>query len=166
MKNLIAIWLLFIATMVVSCKVASNNGGNATLPIGATEVDSTGNGAITEGMAINIDGTLWHAENYSVNQMGTFWVIKGSGADTSVFSIMLPKIKSAQYFQVEQGGEVSVTYSIGRTKGFLFFAPFAENNGWVKTELLDGYLTGNFEVNVSNGALTKKCTGMFSIKMP
>ena len=123
-------------------------------------------GAITEGITVNIDGTLWHADTYEVVLMGKFYIVKGTASDASVFSIMLPDISGKQTHKVQQGGEVSVTYSTDRAKGFLFFAPFSEDNGWVNTESVDGYLRGTFEVTVNNGAISKLCKGMFSIKLP
>jgi len=132
-----------------------------------TEVvaSDTNAGAPAIGMAINIDGILWHAETFSVIKMGTFWIVKGTAADASVVSIMLPDPLANKEYGVVQGGDVSVTYSTSRAKGFLFLAPYSDNNGWVKTTLDGGYLSGNLDVTVSNGANPIKCVGMFNIKL-
>ncbi len=166
MKTAIAILFLSIAMLSVSCKASKQVTENDRETSVTTEITKNNFGEFTEGLALNIDGSLYHADTYTINQMGTFWIVKGTMPDSAVFSIMLPEIKGAQKYTVQQGGEVSVTYATSKAKGFLFFAPFAENNGWVKTELLEGYLKGSFEVAVNNGAVQKMCTGMFSIKMP
>lgn len=153
---------LCMALFAMACKSTLVNTENPSNDIVHSKPQD---GAVTEGLVVNMDGTLWHADTYEVLPMGNFYILKGTASDASVFSIMLPDISGKQYHQVLQGGTVSVTYSTDKAQGFLFFAPFAENNGWVKTETVDGFLMGTFEVTVSNGAISKLCKGMFSIKL-
>lgn len=165
MMRAIAILFLGVSLAFGACKTSSQT---APPPLHTTEVtiaNDPHSGAPTVGMAINIDGTLWHAASYGINQLGTFWVVKGTHADGSVFSIMLPDPLATAEYPVEQGGPVSVTYSTNREKGFLYFAPFSANNGTIKTTLADGYLHAHVEVTISNNAIQKKCIGTFSIKL-
>lgn len=162
MRAVVAILFLGFLILFSACKVQNVPG------------DATGNGLSTnaansmqqEGLRADIDGTPWSADTYGIVPMGDFWIVKGTATDGSVFSIMLPEINGSQYHRVLQGGTVSVTYSTNRDKGFLFFAPFSNDNGWVKTETSSGYITGSFEVTISNGAIPKLSTGAFIIKFP
>ncbi len=116
-------------------------------------------------MSIYIDGAEWQAATYGINQMGTFWVVKGTHEDGSVFSVMLPDPLATTSYAVAQGGPVSVTYSTTRENGFTFFAPYSANNGSVKTSVQNGYLHGSLDVTLSNNAIQKKCVGVFTIKL-
>lgn len=163
MRFVSAIGCMVLLTLTLACKSSKVAGD---MPKENMVQQDPTKGAITEGIAVNMDGTMWYADSYEVLPMGNFWMLKGTASDASVFSIMLPEIKGKNTYQVLQGGEVSVTYSTNRANGFLFLAPFSENNGWINTEEAEGYVKGTFEVTVNNGAISKLCKGMFSVKLP
>lgn len=159
---LLGAWLLLCG----ACKTAKTHTPTmAESPVLPTSAPIEKNGAPTVGMAINMDGTLWQADSLVIHQMGTFWLVKGSAADGSVFSIMLPQPLATKEYPVTQGGEVSLTYSTSRAKGHVYFAPFSSNNGWVKTTLANGYLSGSLEVTITNSGHNKQCIGTFSLKL-
>ncbi len=165
MKRAMGIALAILWAFLFSCKTTTTSTNaivTAPTEVAASDPDA---GTPALGMAINIGGMQWHAETFSVIKMGTFWIVKGTAADASVLSIMLPDPLTNKHYAVVQGGDVSVTYSTSRAKGFLFLAPYADNNGWVKTTLDNGHLRGILEVTVSNGANPIKCVGMFNIKL-
>jgi hypothetical protein len=158
------IWVVLVVALC-SCKTNTSVYDNKANTSTVTAQDTVAKGAAAEGMAINISGEMWQAETYEVLQLGTFWVVKGTAADASVFSIMLPEPLANKEYEIVQGGDVSITYSTSRAKGFLFLAPYSDNNGWVKTTLHNGHLQGNIEVTVTNGGNPIKCVGMFNIKL-
>ncbi len=155
---------IMIMITVLGCKSTTNTSASNTAYLQPVAV-SNDKGAPTVGIAINIDGALWHAASYEIQRMGIFWVVKGLGADNSAFSIMLPDPLATAAHTVSQGGPVSVTYSKAPGKGPTYLAPYSENNGWVNTTLADGYLRGSLEVTLNSGGDLKKCMGTFSIKL-
>jgi hypothetical protein len=120
-------------------------------------------------MAINIDGALWHADQYSLVQMGESWLVKGTSVDNTIFSILLPNPLATAEYKIVKGGNVSITHTTGSgwRKGQAFYAPYsAEENGWVKTVLADGYLRGTIEATLSAGVGSEVvCKGNFSVKL-
>ncbi len=165
MSRAVVIALGLLLAFLFSCKTNRTSISVASTTPTEVAADDPNAGVPALGMAINIGGMQWQAETYSVIKMGTFWIVKGTAADASVVSIMLPDPLTNKHYAVVQGGDVSVTYSTSRAKGFLFLAPYADNNGWVKTTLDNGHLRGNLEVTVSNGGNPMKCAGMFNIKL-
>lgn len=163
MRIALVIFSLCATMFSLACKSNKAVGKTPNDNVVQQEPDS---GAVTEGFFLSIDSTLWQADTFELVPMGKFWIVKAAASDASVFSIMLPDINGKQAFKVLQGGEVSVTYSTSRAKGFLFLAPFSEDNGRIYTESVDGFLKGTFEVTVNNGAISKVCKGLFSIKLP
>lgn len=159
-------WVILSLCLVMFTLACKSNKAVGKTPKDNVVQQEPGSGAITEGFTVSIEGTPWYADTYEIVPMGKFYIVKGTASDASVFSIMLPEITGKQAYKVLQGGEVSVTYSTNRAKGFLFLAPFSEDNGRIYTEMIDGYLRGTFEVTINNGAISKQCKGMFSIKLP
>jgi len=121
------------------------------------------------GMAISFGGELWHADQYSLVQMGESWLVKGTSVDNTIFSILLPSPLATTEYKVSKGSRVSITHTTGSgwRKGQAFYAPYsAEENGWVKTVLADGYLRGTIEVTLTSGVGSNVfCKGSFSVKV-
>lgn len=162
MRHLITIALI-LTTLFAACNTSAPLAKAPTTDTTPTQTEPLG--APTVGMSINIDGVLWQAETYGINQLGTFWLVKGTAADGSVFSIMLPDPLTTAQYTVGEGGTVNITYGPKNESKLVNVLPLSGKDGWVKTTLADGYLRGNLEVSVSNGGIPKKCTGMFSIKL-
>ncbi|CAN5284281.1 hypothetical protein BH09BAC1_BH09BAC1_13500 [soil metagenome] len=161
-----AIYFSLMVLFALGCKT-NKEAAKETMPMSVVSqpapLQAMDDGAKTQGISVNIDGTLWNAESYSLVKMGTFWVIKGLGKDKAVFSIMLPDPLITMQYTVSQGGAVSITYSKAPEKGLTYLAPYSDNNGWVKTSVNDGYLQGTLDVTLNSGGETKHCIGMFAL---
>lgn len=150
---------------MVQCKNGeSTTQGTSTPPI--TKELPKGQRLSVNILQAQIGDEPWAATNASFEEMGNMWMVRGADDSGRVFSITLPKPLETGTYEVLEGKDILVTYSVSRKEGWVYKAPAVGlKPGTVTiTSFTDQLVQGTFEATITNGGRNKAVTnGRFTI---
>lgn len=110
-----------------------------------------------------IDGNTWESKDIEMSRLGDFLVIKGADSDARSFIITLPYQLSEQTYELKNGGQATITWSVSREEGWSFKSPYSKGiDGTVTvTEITESTVSGTYKASLSNSGREIEVSGTF-----